>query len=965
MRAHSIVDRRTVISICFLLTGLCNPALAHHRCLGSDAVGGNIAVEYAAFSQDLGCPLSVERDEPAADGRYNDFENGQIVWSPTQQLVVAGYQKGASVVVNWSIVGSLSYDFFIVRWLDVADPDPGDPSHSQQFNVPGQTGGSYTINVGQGRYSIVVEGCTNGGFLGSSHCSQGWSNPLFVDAWLMHDKCCKSWPTLDISHKAIPDAGDLSDALLPPLTVADVGKTFADHISIGFRSSCLQSFADPGSLNVDFTWQALGKLYMSDLSQLPSECPASKDLISDTNNALRNATVTSQVGTNSPATSCTSAAEGGIAGWLLGGAVGFGLGGPGGSLLGALGGALAGAGAEVLQNPPGDYDMTLSHLVPLMYRYSSKLDSDVQQHVLHDLLTQSGGADNVRYNFSACGVLIPETENHIMMTESARYLTNQLLLQEAQAGDPTKLAAAQNKYDNTVNGLQNWMLTHLQGFLQSDFHEYNARPYSNLSLRAIHNLAEYAHDEPVRTAATMVLDYLMTKLAVSSSGFRRITPFRRHYASLGYAPLLDEKTDDNDLHDQAMWVEPTFFGTSQIFENLRYGRLSWKGAGDMSSNALGEYRVPDLILDLVLRGEPASWEGLLRQGLIHVVKPPTLSYFQAYRHQGVEVYARSPDFLITAGGDWEDNTASYEVFGWSLFSGSDTNGAALPTTLMPTWEGTTQDDLLKIEGNPDPKGRANACVVSGFACGLHPTSPPAWFRSYRHLPRPCAQRAIGLIQNKWNELGAENGPLGCPLAPESSLVSGGAIQDFERGQIEWSQPQKMVIAAFFQKGQAGFGVNWSITDQYHYDFFLVRWDRAGVNVGQQEIQNSDPNASPTSGSWTIPNSGDGLYSIVIEGCDSHFASSSTCRQSWSNPLTLSDPASNACYSVDGYWTFFDRTEECGAPPQQGFSVALYQAPCTGLCYVGNLFEPLGTFGFFEVAEEKNTSFSFPSAMPEE
>ena len=953
----SIAGVRRLLTLSCLLMGLTCSASASHLCLNNDVVVGLIATEYSTLRNQLGCPLSVERDVPGADGRYNDFENGQIVWSPTQQLLVAAYQTTkahqsvltptettGSIVVSWKVTGSFTYDFFIVRWLDVADPVPGDPSHSTQFNVPVPTSGSYIIDIPQGRYQITVEGCNKGGFLGPSHCNQGWSNPVFVDAGLTTDPCCSTWPTLDISHKVLPDARGNTVPLLPARTPAEVNNAFDDHVTIGFRPSCSQSFATPGSLNSDFAWQALGKLYLSDLPQL-SDCPSPSQMVSDVNNALRGATVTSDVGTNSIATGCTADAEGGISGFLAGGAFGFVLGGPGGSALGAILGAFGGAAYEAEETRPGDYDMALSHLVPLMYRYSSRLDGDVRTHVLHDLLNQTGGAANVRTQWSACGINVPETENHIMMTESARYLTNQLLLAEARAGDPAKLPAAQASYDNRLNGLQDWMLDHLQGFLKHDFHEYNARPYSNNTLRAIHNLAEYA-DPPVSQAASMVLDYLMAKLAVSSSGLRRSVPFRRHYDSMGYAPLYDEKTDNNDLHDQSAWVEPTFFANTRIFENLRHGHLSWKAAGDMSSAALGKYRAPDIILDLVLQGEAVSSQ-----------QSPTVSYFQTYRHEGVEVYARSPDFLISAGGDWEDNTSADKVLGLSLFSGADTNGAALPTTLMPTWEGTTQDDLLKIEGNPDPKKRANACVVTGFACGLHPTYPTAWLQSYKRLPRPCSQPVIGLIQSKWKELGSENGPLGCPLSPESSLSSGGAIQAFERGQIEWSQPQKLMVAVYFQKGQPGFGVNWNITDQYHYDFFLVRWDRDGVNVGQQQIENSDPNTTPTSGSWSIPDNGTGSYQVVIEGCDGHFLSSSTCRQGWSGPILFHNPAPNSCYSVNGNWTFFDRTEQCGAPPQQGFSVAFYSAPCTSSCFFLNIWQPLGTFGFFEAAEERDISFA--------
>jgi hypothetical protein len=909
-------------AILFVLLPL--QAWSHHFCLTSAAVVGVIADQYAVVQSETGCPLSVEKDVPGADGRFNDFENGQIVWSPTQQLVVSAYQTGRNIVVNWKVLGPFSYDFFLIRYWDVS----ADPSSAPQQTVTAQTSGSLTIQSFQGRYSLIVEGCHNGGLFSKASCDQGWSNPVFVDAGL--DPQCCQWNTLDISHRPVRDSSNNPIPLPPAQSAADVNSEFNDHVTIGFRVSCSQVFASP--LDNNFAWTALGKLYMSDITGL-DECNAAT-LTGDANTALRNASVTTQVGTNFQPGAAAAAVGGGL-GALVGAAIGFGLGGPIGSAIGAVIGLIGGAVAGAQCSHPGDYDMALTNLVPMMYRYAPKLDADVQHHVLHDLLTQTGGASAVITNWSCCGIPIHETENHIMMTESARFLTNKLLYDEAaklNAGNPAAIAAAQAPYDNKANGLQDWMLGHLQGFMKGDFHEYNARPYANYTFKAIHNLAEYA-DPPVSDAAHMVLDYLSAKWAVSSLGMRRAVPFRRHYASQPYTSFYDEGTQDSNAHDQATWLEPTFFGTTQTYEQLRYGRLSWKAAGDMSAGALGKYRVPEVVSDLVFAGE-----------ITNPQQPRTLAFFQTYRHEGVEVYARSPDFLISAGGDWEDNTSVDKVLG---LSGSDTNGAALPITLIPSWTGQSQDDVIKINGDQDPKSRGNTCVISGFACGLNPSIPNAYLQAIRAVSRPCAVPVAGLILTKWNTLGAANGPLGCALAPETSLASGGASQQFERGQIIWSQPQKLVIGVFLTKGQNGFGINWNITDQYTYDFFLVRWDKDGVNLGQQQINNSDPNATSTSGSWTIPPSGLGSYQFVVEGCDSHTFSSSTCHQGWSSPIVITVPTANACISVTGNWTFVDLTDACGAPSMAGFSVAVYSGTCTG--------KSCG-FGFFEAAEQRAIGF---------
>src|SRR5262249_4224417 len=146
---------------------------------------------------------------------------------------------------------------------------------------------------------------------------------------------------------------------------------------------------------------------------------------------------------------------------------------------------------------------------------------DVQNHIIDELLNHRGpfNPDDLK-PFSPLPV--PETENHIMMIESARYLTNQLLYK--RTGD--------HKFDNARNGMDDWMLKHLQNFLKTDFIEYNARPYQDETTFALLNLASYASTKNkssarVHTAARMVLDYVMAKVAVSSNDSRRCVTYRR------------------------------------------------------------------------------------------------------------------------------------------------------------------------------------------------------------------------------------------------------------------------------------------------------------------------------------------------------------------------------------------------------------------------------------------------------
>lgn len=81
-------------------------------------------------------------------------------------------------------------------------------------------------------------------------------------------------------------------------------------------------------------------------------------------------------------------------------------------------------------------------------------------------------------------VYVPETESHLLMIESTRYLVNQLPFE--RTGDEA--------YKNRTNGLTDWLLSHLQTFAKHDFLEFNSRPYSRLTMHAIMNFYEFDRD---------------------------------------------------------------------------------------------------------------------------------------------------------------------------------------------------------------------------------------------------------------------------------------------------------------------------------------------------------------------------------------------------------------------------------------------------------------------------------------
>ncbi len=354
--------------------------------------------------------------------------------------------------------------------------------------------------------------------------------------------------------------------------------------------------------------------------------------------------------------------------------------------------------------------MGLTALTAVIYKYYHVLHPNVQNHIINNLLNKSGPLDS--NDFWPFGNLppVPESENHVMMIETARYLTNQLLYR--RQGDAL--------YDNSRNGMDEWMLKHLQHFLLNDFLEYNAQPYQDYTASALLNLYSFTSDRHpssarVKIAAHMVLDYLMAKVAVSSNDSRRSVTFRRKSDNAHNPTDPGCYNDPNFLDGPMGRMDPhnafsmQFAGTTDMAisndpaglrpRNALPGHFGW----EMQWAGLSDYRLPDAILDLMVDRR-------------HRV------FFQRFHGRDAdEAYASSPSYLISSGGHYA--TYAYKVAGMGK---NDDTGLALPTTFMPTGQFTTRDDLVRFDGDSDDVKRSNMGVVPDFACGLAPIIPPSY-----------------------------------------------------------------------------------------------------------------------------------------------------------------------------------------------------------------------------------------------
>ncbi len=348
----------------------------------------------------------------------------------------------------------------------------------------------------------------------------------------------------------------------------------------------------------------------------------------------------------------------------------------------------------------GDYDFALLGLTLLTARYwdqPGRLWPTTRDRILDELLTERGGTVEKSRRLGLCGWW-PETENHILLTEISQYITNQLLqkrLAQRSEYDP--------RFDNRRNGMDEFFLRHLQRFLIEDFDEFNSRPYQKLTTWALTALYEHAQNPRVKLASQMVLDYLAAKYAASSKSGRRSVPFRRQ-PQYRFEPDL-VRTDSENLRFALYAGNLDHFDEALLRAPLE--------AYPQVLQSLASYRVPDLILDLVLRDEAQGRE-----------------FWQGFHHSAWEVYAGSPSFLLSGGGRHVNafDGATGSLTAW-----------AVPTVLIPASGGTSRDQMIRFEGSTTEAFKNNLCVAPGFACGTGLRIPPEILRTCSFRPMQDTQ----------------------------------------------------------------------------------------------------------------------------------------------------------------------------------------------------------------------------------
>jgi len=293
---------------------------------------------------------------------------------------------------------------------------------------------------------------------------------------------------------------------------------------------------------------------------------------------------------------------------------------------------------------------------------------------------------------------IPETENHLLMIETSRYLTNQAMLEELGPTYPNADVIRQQQ-----NEVREWLLARLQSIATHDFQEYNSRAYQRYSINAIANLLDFAFDSEIQRAARIVLDQASAKFAVGSNRARRFAPFRRRSDADGTSPDAKLRRATRDLHNYVQGADHqvarflVLAGQTQLFPN---GALPLGGIGDLVNPATSWYRLPPAIMELAVEGVP-------------------FAYQQRIHHVGAELYVHAPTYVLSAGGIQSPSANTLYLMG----EDSD-RGVAVPTILIPTAGGRTLDEVIRFDGRGTMHDRRdNLCVTAGFACGINLVIP--------------------------------------------------------------------------------------------------------------------------------------------------------------------------------------------------------------------------------------------------
>lgn len=202
-------------------------------------------------------------------------------------------------------------------------------------------------------------------------------------------------------------------------------------------------------------------------------------------------------------------------------------------------------GSRWLLNPKGGYDFNAMAFTPVLFLFGDKpelLYPETKKHLVNNILTIEG----VGFTRNVPYTGFQDSENHILMAESARYLKNQWLHENGNSSP---------EYDNKNNGVEAGLKEYLEEIAAHGVYEFNSDPYLGYTYSSLLNLNAFATGE-VRDLATKILDMINWQYALNSYKFKHFPPYRRLFKD-SFSPEIV-----SDYHSVMLMVWAGFMNDS-------------------------------------------------------------------------------------------------------------------------------------------------------------------------------------------------------------------------------------------------------------------------------------------------------------------------------------------------------------------------------------------------------------------
>jgi hypothetical protein len=336
-------------------------------------------------------------------------------------------------------------------------------------------------------------------------------------------------------------------------------------------------------------------------------------------------------------------------------------------------------GTDWLMNPNGDYDFTESVLINILYLFgkdSSLLYPKTIDHLLEKLLVEQGKKPKTKAPNSL--LLLKETENHILMRESTRYLRKAWLRDHK----------GKKKLDEEIKKSEKWLLHHLEELNAYGYWEFNSIPYLGYTVVPLLVIEAHSPNPAIRNEARKALDLMNWEYALGSLDFRRVVPFRRQLRR------ADRTHMSKDPHTSLMkaWY--------------------YQQKGIAVTDSLSPHNQHQALLALIMPYQ-------LPQEIIEFMDKPAENYFVKISHgwnATPELHWKGPSALLTGGGVQRTKVSQL---------------VARPIVLI-LQDSLMQDDYkncFHLPGHPKMAKKRNSGIYKGLAVSNRPVVVPSHYKA--------------------------------------------------------------------------------------------------------------------------------------------------------------------------------------------------------------------------------------------